>query len=169
MKSDFAGEFLQFQSVGAGEIFSFRMPRGLALAMKLSRADVDDPADILILARSDKPGIEPHVVAVTPRPQSVLVHPSALLALEALPADVPNDVLNACPGTVLVTRSKRFICAKNDENNDFDPVLIDVENGALAGISTKEATAVFRQWRIVVKRGTAEDVLLSYTAKAVGG
>jgi hypothetical protein len=168
MNVDFAGDFQPLHSVKAGQVFSFRLDGPLGLAMKISRKDVDDPADILLLARSDKPYFEPLVVSVTPRPQSVLVHSTAILMLESLPAVLRDEVSNASPGEVLVTGNKRLICVQNDERNEYAPVLIDILSGTLSGASTKEATAIFRQWRIVVKRGEAADLLLSYVPAKPG-
>jgi hypothetical protein len=126
--------------------------------MKISSQD--DQQNILLLS-GDSRGHEPRVLSGIPPLQSVLVHP-AMLVLKSLPTDLRDSVPNGAPGEVLITENRRFMCAANDEEHDYDPVLIDIHSGALSGISTTERTAIFRHWRIVVRRGEIEDILLSY-------
>jgi hypothetical protein len=146
-------------------VFSFRFGSTLALGMKISSQEIDDPRDILLLAPGDSANYQPQVLSRIPLPQFVLVHP-AKLVLPSLPIDLRDVGSNISPGEVLVTENKYFICAHNDEKHDYDPVLIDILSGALSGISVKGPTAIFRQWRIVVRRGELEDLLLSYAPAA---
>jgi hypothetical protein len=159
---DFASDFQSYPSVQAGEVFSFRFRSNLALGMKISSQD--DQQNILLLS-GDSRGHEPRVLSGIPPLQSVLVHP-AMLVVKSLPTDLRDSVPNGAPGEVLITENKRFMWAANDEEHDYDPVLIDIHSGALSGISTTEPAAIFRHWRIVVRRGEIEDILLSYPPAA---